>query len=105
MDYELAWAAGFFDGEGTTSYLRKGTWIGPRLSVAQNNVATLQRFQNAVGCGKIYEHTTRKGMYQWTLQRGKIVEDCLNKLWPFLSEQKKDQAIKVFALIDNNRSK
>lgn len=104
MVYELAWAAGFFDGEGTTSYLKKDNWIGPRMSVAQNNKDTLVRFLNAVGCGKIYEHTTRPGMFQWTLQKGKDVEICLNMLWPFLSEQKKEQAIKVYNLIDNNRS-
>lgn len=103
MGYELAWAAGFFDGEGTTSYLRKDTWIGPRLSVAQNNRETLERFLRTVDCGKIYEHTTRPGMFQWTLQRGKEVENCLNKLWPFLSEQKKQQALGVYRLIDNSR--
>lgn len=78
--YELVWAAGFFDGEGTTSYLKKGTWMGPRLSVAQNNPKTLERFQQAVGCGKIYEHTTRKGMHSWNCQRKQDVENVLNML-------------------------
>ena len=96
MAFELAWCAGFFDGEGTTSFLRKGTWIGPRVSVAQNSEATLERFRQAVGIGKIYAHTTRPGMYQWTCQRKEDVNTVLNMLWPFLSEQKKEQAIKVY---------
>ena len=97
--YELAWAAGFFDGEGTTSYLKKGSWMGPRMSVAQNNPETLERFQLAVQCGKIYEHTTRKGMYSWNCQKKEDVEKVLNMLWPFLSNQKKEQALSVYKLI------
>ncbi len=100
--YELAWAAGFFDGEGSTSYLKKDTWIGPRMSVAQNNPITLERFRQAVGVGKIYEHTTRKGMYSWNCQKKHDVENVLNMLWPFLSEQKKEQAIEVYKKVTCN---
>ena len=93
---ELAWCAGFFDGEGTTSFLKKDSWIGPRVSVPQNNILPLQRFAKAVGCGKIYEHTTRKGMFQWTCQRKDDVANVLNQLWPYLCEQKKEQALEVY---------
>jgi hypothetical protein len=103
-DTELAWCAGFFDGEGTTSYLKKDNWIGPRMSVAQNNVVPLERFQKAVGYGKIYAHTTRLGMFQWTCQRKDDVKIVLDKLWPFLCEQKKEQALSIFKMVADNQA-
>jgi hypothetical protein len=97
-NYDLAWAAGFFDGEGTTSYLKSNNWIGPRMSLTQKNEDTLKRFLNVVGFGKIYKNNTRVGMFCWACQRKEDVNTILNKLWPFLSEQKKNQALSVYNL-------
>jgi len=50
---ELAWAAGFFDGEGCFSWTKKAAW-GCAV-IAQTNRQSLERFRLAVGgIGKIY---------------------------------------------------
>lgn len=57
-DAMLAWAAGFFDGEGCAHvcYMR-GKYVYPQVSISQsgiNGVEVLKKFQRAVGTGKIY---------------------------------------------------
>lgn len=103
MEVEYAWCAGFFDGEGTTSVLaaKRDRWKYPRMSIAQKNPETLVRFQNAVG-GKIYRSHTRD-IYNWNLYNSDDVQDALNKLWPYLSEQKKQQANTVFQTCEEAR--
>lgn len=45
-ELELAWAAGFFDGEGSVQLTRRGK---PQWGIAQCDPAPLQRFLSAVG--------------------------------------------------------
>jgi hypothetical protein len=94
--WQLAWAAGLFDGEGTTCVLaaKRDKWMYPRLSMAQKNPEVLYKLQDLLG-GKIYKSNTRN-IYNWNLYKREDVIDALNKLWPFLSEQKKEQAIVAF---------
>lgn len=94
--WELAWAAGLFDGEGTTSVLaaKRDKWKYPRLSMAQKNPEVLYKLQQLLG-GKVYKSNTRN-IYNWNVYKREDVIDALNKLWPFLSEQKKEQAIEAF---------
>lgn len=96
MAYELAWAAGLFDGEGTTSVLaaKRDKWKYPRMSMAQKNPEVLYRLQALLG-GKVYKSNTR-AIYNWNLYKEEDVINALNMMWPWLSEQKKAQAIKVF---------
>lgn len=95
--HELAWAAGFYDGEGTTckmklSYRPESQCI--RLSVPQKGTGCLERFQKAVGgYGKIYERACTISLY--AVQRLEHVDTVLNSLWPYLSEPKRVQATKA----------
>ena len=88
---ELAWAAGFFDGEGTT-----GTY-GSRvaqlnLSLPQKNRAPLDRFRIAINdLGSIYQ-TSTTGMWQWRSNSFEHGQAVLAMLWPFLCDIKKAQA-------------
>src|SRR5438093_690756 len=52
----LAWAAGFFDGEGHAGTVIPRGHAFPRfqLVVTQYECTTLERFQSAVGLGRIY---------------------------------------------------
>ena len=102
MEAELAWAAGFFDGEGTTSYFRSKNWYGPRMSITQKGRIPLDRFLAAVGVGKIYIIRKRNGQYSWNCQTKEGVHNVLNKLWPYLCEVKKKQALAVFNFIEEN---
>lgn len=96
VDFETAWAAGLFDGEGTTSVLaaQRDRWKYPRMSMAQKHPEVLERLQKIIG-GKIYKSNTRD-IYNWNLYKATDVEAALHKLWPFLSSQKKEQAERVF---------
>lgn len=99
VNYELAWAAGFWDGEGCASvYLRKT--IPPRYtsqaSVTQIHRATLERFDRAVGgLGKIYgPYDTKSGKSpQYCYKIGSFGNIVLlsEMLWSYLSQPKKDQ--------------
>lgn len=105
---ELAWAAGFFDGEGWTSVtMAKPSATRERrkyiqMGLGQANLVTLERFLAAVGSGSIYRvpnGTTRKKDYwQWSAS-GKKAYPAMERLWPFLSQPKKDQFERVYGEI------
>lgn len=86
---ELAWAAGFFDGEGHTFFKR-----GLGVQVGQYEPTTLERFFAAVGVGRIYGPYRRKdGKLNWTWGGwGQNGATALALLWPYLSEPKRQQA-------------
>lgn len=90
--FETAWAAGFFDGEGTTCYSM--TAKSTRIQISQKNPELLHRFADAVGAGVVCgPYKNGKGeVYQYRLSRRDDVIAVLTKLWPFLGKQKKDQA-------------
>lgn len=95
--HELAWAAGFFDGEGTTcktkdSYRLES--VSTRFSVPQKGITCLVRFKNALGgLGKIYDRTC--GVSLFAIAKLEEVDTALSLLWPYLSEPKKLQAAKT----------
>lgn len=90
---ELAWAAGFWDGEGSC-YLNQGY---ARMSINQNDVRVLHRFQAAVECGIILPYQqTGKTYWRWRTNRYEEACQVADALWPYLSEVKQDQLIHVF---------
>lgn len=97
ISHELAWAAGFFDGEGTTcktkmSYRPESPHV--RLSVPQKGTGCLIRFQKALGgIGKIYERSCKVSLF--AIARLEDVDKALTLLWPYLSEPKRNQANKA----------
>jgi hypothetical protein len=100
-DTELAWAAGFFDGEGNTSFCRNGSWKGRQywrltVQVGQSySPETLERFQKAVGVGYITgPNVSNRGhadSWKFSIASEKAVS-ALRLLWPYLSSPKKEQA-------------
>ncbi len=114
--HELAWAAGFFDGEGCTDYRLKGQHIGRRykkgvkrngsrggsgitpsmiLTVSQSELSTLIRFVNAVGYGNIngpYKSVEGcKDRYAVNEQKFEYLQMIIILLWKYLSKPKKEQ--------------
>ena len=109
--HELAWAAGFFDGEGST-------YVDPalRVSVVQNDPYVLERFQRAVGGlgrvggGKVIYGRAKKPMFTWRTSGWREAQAVIALLWQWLSPQKREQALKAFARYDmsgrgNNRGR
>lgn len=88
---ELAWAAGFFDGEGHTQRKRK-TRV---LSIGQKYPDCLERFKAAIGhFGRLYGPYTKE-MFYWSTTKLEDVDTVLTMLWPYLSKHKKNQAIEA----------
>jgi len=89
MSEELAWCAGFFDGEGCIKYYNIDGARLIQLSIQQKFSPLLYRFQAATGIGKIYKmHGTRE---IYALRTSKIVEieKVYELLSPWLGELKK----------------
>ena len=108
---ERAWAAGFFDGEGsayvnTQKYKRpygKGEYVykKAKLAVAQvaNGKEILERFNAAVGnLGRIIENKNYGSKYgegkrcwQWHTNGLEAYQTVMGVLWPYLGSIKKSQ--------------
>lgn len=96
--YELAWAAGFFDGEGTVyqrSRRSKKEW---NIEIAQLDRRPLDRFVNAVGKGKVISRNGRghtKPHFMYVCYKEQDRREVIEKIWPFLSEPKQEQIHRV----------
>ncbi len=98
---DLAWAAGFWDGEGSCGryYRRNGSPDGTlRASLGQAERSTLDRFQSIVGIGKVGPHMGHGKRY-WAWQCWRQLDFMLLAfmLWPYLSEPKRAQFSRAMA--------
>jgi hypothetical protein len=96
----LAWAAGFFDGEGNTNAFRRppaGTY-NIQMSVTQIHVDTLVRFQSCLGgIGRLHgPYITKtpgtRPQYEWRLGGFEQVQAGVAMLWEWLTPHKREQA-------------
>jgi len=114
-DIELAWAAGFFDGEGYTGlskisrkilkpsgkrYDRKSYKFYPTVNIAQVHREPLDRFNIAVGYGKVYGpygpyKTGKQPYYTYQASGYENVKTIIDLLFPYLCDVKRDQATDV----------
>ena len=96
---ELAWAAGFYDGEGGC-YVRKACGYGSlQLAVAQADTQPLARFQAAVGgFGWIIPLSptsiSTKQCYKWYMYGRARIEAVTGMLWPYLCTQTRPDHIR-----------
>lgn len=99
---ELAWCAGFIDGEG--SFLISGSNC-PTLSVPQSGPAApviLQRVIDALGLGgTVRQHRRRQPhhqqAYRVTITGFERFQAAVVRLWPWLTEPKRQQALEALA--------
>src|SRR5687768_6141703 len=97
---EVAWAAGFFDGEGCTtrSSHRNGVSRPPNLTVTQVDRRSLERFQAAVaGMGVIRAVRRRadprqRDQHVWVTTNWIQIQAVIALLWKFLGPRKREQA-------------
>jgi hypothetical protein len=121
-DRELAWAAGFFDGEGTITYTSRNTLVSGRRRAGDLYVGVdqavsphdgidgtpppvLVRFAAAMGGGALkgpYHYPPRRPLFKWYV-RNDEADRVLALLWPFLSATKRRQALAVRALVNERR--
>jgi hypothetical protein len=110
MSEELAWAGGFFDGEGSTCLDKHRTHDGffaPVIHVPQaaeiGIAPELLRFRDAIGVGNISgvrrpkpPRKPYRRLRVYTLQK---VELAIHLLWPFIGDVKRAQAQKVIQVM------
>ena len=99
---ELAWAAGFYDGEGS-SFARahgKGGAKTAGITIGQADPEVLERFCRAVQMGKVcgpygpYGSGT-KSMYYIRIHSHWQVQHVAAALWPWLGTEKKNQFVQA----------
>lgn len=94
--HELAWAAGFFDGEGSIGCIPYEGYATLQIAVVQNDRRPLERFLTVVGVGAIYERPPDKHRtnlcHAWQTGKFEETQAVVAMLWPFLSQPKRDQA-------------
>ena len=101
--HELAWAAGFFDGEAHIGLARTNNKTQNRhlhIQICQTEDGPLERFTEAVNAGKIYgpyNHNRKVNGNQRPYKQLHIatfekVQQTVCLLWPWLSTPKKNQA-------------
>jgi hypothetical protein len=99
-EHELAWAAGFFDGDGWAALSRqKGRRTGqPQARINQSSLTgvpeVLARFRMAVGVGRVGGPKIEEGrepLYWWVASSRGDVTRTGELIGPWLSKQKRDQ--------------
>jgi hypothetical protein len=101
--HELAWAAGFFDGEGHVGTPKARPHI--HFSISQVDRRVLDRFRRAVGgLGSVhgpYNHPIMKARgneqprFYFQVSRYEYVQAIIAMLWPWLDVVKRKQAAAV----------
>lgn len=95
---ELAWAAGFFDGEGHITFRDTS---GVTVGVTQSYLPPLERFQRAVGGLGVIQTTGKREnrpahhreILRWQVHDWREVQAVLAMLWPWLAaEPKRERA-------------
>lgn len=114
MSTDLAWAAGFFDGEGCTvaKFGRRSVQLGGRkvystiiVEVAQKERFLLDKLCSILMVGKVYgPYDNGAGHYHYKYIASKYneVNQVIAMLWPYLGPYKRAQAKKA---LDNWRSR
>lgn len=92
-----AWAAGLFDGEGSSSMFVPRSRRSARRQIQVSQAGSpgslpevLVKFREIVGCGSI-TGPYRGYLYYWKTTKSDLVDDVAALLWPFLSAPKRDQ--------------
>ena len=112
MSEELAWASGFFDGEGSTYLLKHRTrpnYFAPVLDIPQASrhgiAGEPTRFKVAVGgrgsiSGPRRDKRRRKPYHRWRAGAQKDVALILHLLWPFIGAVKRILAKSVTEIVN-----
>lgn len=99
---ELAWAAGFFEGEGcfTRSIQTRGnsTAYNLKAHISQTTEEPIIKFYEAIGFGRIngpYQNGKYKEYWRYEAAGYERVQELLVMLWPHLSDRRKEEGTKI----------
>lgn len=110
VDVARAWAAGLFDGDGSTYLAKHRSHAGQfylEAALTQSSWTgvpeILPRFANVVGCGRVYGPyplpAPHAPVYRWRACRRAQIEAMIERLLPYLDPVRRDQALVAFAAI------
>lgn len=102
-EFEAAWAAGLFDGEGTfgayPNARMRPSWRGVSMEIPQasatNVPETLLRFRDALGVGTVTgprivpSPWSRLPQYRWQASGRHVVSAAIKVIWPWLGPVKR----------------
>ena len=94
-EQELAWAAGFFDGEGSTvcSSSNKSRPRSMIMRLSQKEPELVFQLHRIMGVGKVY---VRKDCSAWQVAGYESIKQATQLLWPCLGEIKRKQIERAF---------
>lgn len=99
---ELAWSAGFVEGEGCWYSTKNGNNTSyPRFTISQVDPQVLNRFRDAVGVGTVRgprfykDRPNNRPCYEYTIWGLEKVQAVTAMLWSFLGPIKRAQATRV----------
>jgi hypothetical protein len=101
---EIAWAAGFFKGEGyfssVTRTLKDGPRVYPAMGINNCDLDMLLRFQSIVDVGTVKPRKISKygvkPQFRWIVTARADVERVRDMLWPWLSPRRRERALALF---------
>lgn len=108
---DLAWAAGFFDGEGST-YLEKHRthpgYFNLEMSVTQSDARgrphVQEKFARLAGIGRIYgpypSGPAWDPVYRWKVRKPALIQELVSRLDPWLGDLKRVQAAEALSVVN-----
>ena len=112
---DLAWAAGFFDGEGWVGAIKKThaknrtAGVGLSISIAQTDPEVLEKFAKVAGFGNLrgpYNPKTANSnpYWVWRSEQREEIRDLFKELRPYLSSVKCQQFERALVIVDEYRA-
>lgn len=107
---EVAWAAGFWEGEGyikAHSHYKESKPYGIYISACQADKEPLLRLQKTFG-GHLtgpygpYNNVSKKVRYEWRITKLNEAIKFIQIIWPHLSEFRRRQILKVIKKVDKD---
>lgn len=101
---EIIWASGFFEGEGCFA-MGKGRVIQPIAKVVSTDRDSLERFQKAVGMGKVtdlgFVDKSTKPVFHWRISNHEQVQALASMLWYGLGKRRRAKVKEIFTAYNN----
>lgn len=105
---DLAWAAGFFDGEGCFSVARTKGSMSVKVTISQAHPEVLDRFRDIVGRGTVLPKTRpinapshHKDQWSYQCQNFEGVQYIYTLLWNWLGTIKREQGKRALVTYRN----
>lgn len=94
VSHELAWCAGFYDGEGSSGFYKSRNNPGRvQMTATQNDRSVLDRMQAALG-GRVrgpYARVAAKPQWTWAAESMAAFRQAMALMWPWLGDIKREQ--------------